>query len=284
MLRDIIKKIAYCFKTKFICVDFFQGRLKAVELGRGVYIDRSIEEIRNEIPDKKKYKEVKEGLLMEKYYNNIHVINYFSDMLIKHVKFYIKGFKVNIFLPYEKKDFIDEWYAKVFFYSRMPFLFIEAIPLDNFTCIYNGFDIPIENEQGEYIKNIVFFIYDHTVYVGFAFVGYVFVIRPIEKKAEDLSSDDILLIIKELLENTSEDVHKRFDQLTNKKKEYKKIISGWKKPFQNTIYLFSKEDLKKQYHVDGYKIKFFKYDENDITTGMEKIMAIERKIRRIIFK
>ena len=66
MLRDIIKKIAYCFKTKFICVDFFQGRLKAVELGRGVYIDRSIEEIRNEIPIRK-YKEVKEGLLMEKY-------------------------------------------------------------------------------------------------------------------------------------------------------------------------------------------------------------------------
>ena len=85
-----------------------------------------------------------------------------------------------IFLPYEK-DFIDEWYAKVFFIAGC-LLFIEAIPLDNFTCIYNGFDIPIENEQGEYIKNIVFFIYDHTVYVGFAFVGYVFVIRPIEKR------------------------------------------------------------------------------------------------------
>ena len=100
----------------------------------------------------------------------------------------------------------------------------------------------------------MFFIYDHTVYVGFAFVGYVFVIRPIEKKAEDLSSDDILLIIKELLENTSEDVHKRFDQLTNKKKEYKKIISGWKKPFQNTIYLFSKEDLKNNTTLTGTKL------------------------------
>lgn len=156
--------------------------------------------------------------------------------------------------------------------------------MDNFTCIYNGFDIPIENDQGEYIKNIVFFIYDQTVYVGFAFVGYVFDIKPIEKKAENLSSYDILLIIKELSENISEEVPERFDKTSNKRKEFNKIISGWKKPFQNTIYLFSKEDLKKQYHVDGYKIKFFKYDENDITTGMEKIMAIERKIRRIIFK
>ena len=61
-----------------------------------------------------------------------------------------------------------------------------------------------------------------------------------------------MLIIKELLENTSEDVHKRFDQLTNKKKNIK-IISGWK-PFQNTIYLFSKEDLKNNTTLTGTKL------------------------------
>ena len=176
-----------------------------------------------------------------------------------------------------KKDFIDEWYAKVFFYSRMPFLFIEAIPLDNFTCIYNGFDIPIENEQGEYIKNIVFFIYDHTVYVGFAFVGYVFVIRPIEKKAEDLSSDDILLIIKELLENTSEDVHKRFDQLTNKKKEYKKIIPVGK-PFK-IQYIALKRRFENNTTLT-VQIKFLNMTKTTLQQKW-KIMAIERKYEEL---
>ncbi|MDQ2086402.1 hypothetical protein RBH29_08160 [Herbivorax sp. ANBcel31] len=283
MFVNIFKNIIRCFKTKYICVDFFQGRLKAVELDKGICIDRSIEEIRDKLPKNKKHTKIREELLYEKYYNFTHVINYFSKLLMKGIKFYVKGYKLIIVFPYEKIDFIEEWFVKVLPNTKLKYEYIEITYIDNLTCVYNSFDIQIQDNKESYVKNLVFFIYKDVVYLGFAFVGYIFNIKPLEKKIEDLSSEDILFEIQKISKKSTKQIPEEFSKEKNKKKELEKIISDWENPFQKTIYFFKDKDFDKDFDIDGYDFKFFKYNEKEITLGMEKILWIERKISKETF-
>ncbi len=273
-----ILKVLDCFGMKRIAVNFFEGRLIAVELGKGVYIDETIEQIYSKIPKSKKYNEVREGLLSKNYWNNSIVLEYLAEYWKKKANIRIVNYYLFVLFPEEKRNIMEDWLKKTLARTKILRFCVTCFSIISEDCILNNLDIPQLDTDKEYRKLLFLYSSKEDTYIGLAYAGFVVDSIYIEGGYEELTVKDILSNIEKILTNIPEEMPISFKR-NNKDKKIRKLIKDWKKPYQQVLYISAPEEFKNKFDniIEGYKIEYLGYDEMSIIKGMEKVMALYKK-------
>ncbi|NLI57609.1 MAG: hypothetical protein GX387_03685 [Clostridium sp.] len=272
------------YKARCIGVDFLNRRIVVIEPEKCIHVNKSIEEIISEIPDKRKYKKVKEGFLSDDYWQNLDTLNYLIDYSIKEAKLGSSHYHLFIVLPYENYMFFHKKIHEVLSKTIKTYFCKILATLNNIQCIFNHYSyhgrIKLQDESGRK-KSWFLFLLNEGFYLGYAFGDFVVEAICIKDSYDKITPGVIVNKIKELLKTTSQDL---LEELKNNEvftdKEINNMIKDWEKPFEKTIYFYVPEKFKKIFgdSIYKYNIEYLDYDELSVIKGLEKfILSITQK-------
>ncbi|MDQ2086397.1 hypothetical protein RBH29_08135 [Herbivorax sp. ANBcel31] len=265
------------FKKRRIGVDLFNRRLIAVESGKGIFIKKTIDEIFVEIPDKKRYKKLKKGILSDDYWRNPDVLNYLMGYWMKKAKLNSEHYYLFTVLPYKNFDSIYEKRDKAFLKTKKTNLCRAIGTFNDLQCICWYYGLVDTNEEKDYKKSWFLFSINKGFYLGYTFTGRVVDAVYIKDKYKELTSSDIKKEMEKLANFISEDIPQMFkDRELYTDEQIEKMTKEWAKPFGKTSYFSVPEELKKRFgeKIDKYSIKYLNYDEFSVIKGLEKIMTM----------
>lgn len=244
-------------RKKYVGVDLSNGRLKALELNGGTFIDKKIEEIIPEALNDKGY---------DNYWHDYNELKQLLTYVLKSIKS-LSRLVLFISCPFENSRKEDR---RVVLKAALKSGWGNINVIGDYLCaaVGSGMDVD-ENKRKLYLYSL-----NNTTYMGLIFAGSAFNVKCLKKGFDELTEEDLRDSIGEILNEVSPKLPEEFSKMIVHKNQLEEVAEGWNLNIEKKVYLsvpYESRD-KFDHNLGEYEPVYLNYEDCALE-GLRKIIT-----------
>ena len=265
------------FKEKIVGIDLFDQPVKAVNLKKGIFLDREIKEFFRELPFKGSIEMALELIERDHYWGNFEILQTLLSGVVKSSGAMLIKPGAVLSFPYEMRN--SQWgnlFESALQAATLQGGFREVHLIENYMLAALGCGVPIDgyNSSGEITKNVFLYGNKRCTYLTLLFAGKTLMTKVLEEGYNTLQKDSLEDEIYDFISKIPKELP---DDIELKRGESrKKLQSDWDNSINNTVYFVVPEDVRHRFGISigKYHIEYGQNYDNCIINVLEK--AIDR--------